>query len=109
MGAICDFGAVDDTGWGRESMTRETRFRQQEYRDAPATMQPVLIPPLGLKGVGFETLPVTDPLLEQYVGVSQMGGKGNFTTRASGSQHAAAGSSTRNAGLREYQLVLGAG
>ena len=43
---------------------------------------PVVIPPIyGLKGVGFETFTADGPISywNSYVGVGQMGGKGNFT------------------------------
>ena len=47
---------------------------------------PVVIPPIyGLKDVGFETYTGDGPISywNSYVGVSQMGGHGNFMTRAS--------------------------
>jgi hypothetical protein len=43
---------------------------------------PIVIPPIyGLKGVGFETFTADGPISywNSYVGVSQMGGKGNFS------------------------------
>ncbi len=43
---------------------------------------PIVIPPIyGLKGVGFETFTADGPISywNSYVGVGQMGGKGNFT------------------------------
>ena len=43
--------------------------------------KPVVIPPIyGLKGVGYETVTADGPISywNSYVGVSQMGGKGNF-------------------------------
>jgi hypothetical protein len=43
---------------------------------------PIVLPPIyGLKGVGFETFTADGPISywNSYVGVGQMGGKGNFT------------------------------
>jgi mono/diheme cytochrome c family protein len=72
---------------------------------------PIVIPPIyGLRGVGFETFTADGPISywNSYVGVGQMGGKGNFTDSRIGLFiHQAPDLVTPKLGaLLDYQLSL---
>jgi mono/diheme cytochrome c family protein len=72
---------------------------------------PIVIPPIyGLRGVGFETFTADGPISywNSYVGVGQMGGKGNFTDSRIGLFiHQAPDFVTPKLGaLLDYQLSL---
>jgi hypothetical protein len=72
---------------------------------------PIVIPPIyGLQGVGFETFTADGPISywNSYVGVGQMGGKGNFVDRRIGlSIHQGSDRVTpKLADLLAYQLSL---
>jgi hypothetical protein len=84
VGAILGLSPLlDDPGWGpgmydpRHQVFDGTNIVTRHEDDLP-----VLIPPaFGLQGVGFETYTGDGPISywNSYVGVSQMGGKGNFS------------------------------
>ena len=84
VGAILGLSPLlDDPGWGPGRYDpRHQVFDGKNVVTRFADMEPVLIPPAyGLKGVGFETYTGDGPISywNSYVGVSQMGGKGNFS------------------------------
>ena len=84
VGAILGLSPLlDDPGWGPGRYDpRHQIFDGQNVVTRHDTMVPVMIPPAyGLKGVGFETYTGDGPISywNSYVGVSQMGGKGNFS------------------------------
>ena len=84
VGAILGLSPLlDDPGWGPGRYDpRHQVFDGQNVVTRFDDMVPVLIPPAyGLKGVGFETYTGDGPISywNSYVGVSQMGGKGNFS------------------------------
>ena len=84
VGAILGLSPLlDDPGWGPGRYDpRHQVFDGQNVVTRHDTMVPVMIPPAyGLKGVGFETYTGDGPISywNSYVGVSQMGGKGNFS------------------------------
>jgi hypothetical protein len=84
VGAILGLSPLlEDPGWGPGRYDpRHQIFDGQNVVARFEDMFPVLIPPAyGLKGVGFETYTGDGPISywNSYVGVSQMGGKGNFS------------------------------
>ena len=84
VGAILGLSPLlDDPGWGPGRYDpRHQIFDGSNVVTRHDTMVPVMIPPAyGLKGVGFETYTGDGPISywNSYVGVSQMGGKGNFS------------------------------
>jgi hypothetical protein len=84
VGAILGLSPLlDDPGWGPGRYDpRHQAFDGHNVVTRHEDMVPVLIPPAyGLKGVGFETYTGdgTISYWNSYVGVSQMGGKGNFS------------------------------
>ena len=93
----CDQGRVRHMGSGKIRSSTSCLRRPQTSHSAEQPVQlPVLIPPAyGLQGVGFETYTADGSILywNSYVGVSQMGGQGNFSDPRIGSyHHAEAGS-----------------
>lgn len=86
VGAILGLSPLlEDPGWGpgRYDPRHQVFDGRNVVTRYPETL-PVLIPPAyGLKGVGFETYTGDGPISywNSYVGVSQMGGKGNFSDR----------------------------
>jgi hypothetical protein len=84
VGAILGLSPLlDDPGWGPGMYDpRHQVFDGTNVVTRFAETEPVLIPPAyGLKAVGFETYTGDGPISywNSYVGVSQMGGKGNFS------------------------------
>jgi hypothetical protein len=84
VGAILGLSPLlDDPGWGPGMYDpRHQVFDGKNVVTRHEDMVPVMIPPAyGLKGVGFETYTGDGPISywNSYVGVSQMGGKGNFS------------------------------
>lgn len=115
VGAIMALSPLlDDPGWGPGRYDpRHQVFDGRNVVTRHEDMVPVLIPPAyGLKGVGFETYTGdgTISYWNSYVGVSQMGGKGNFSDPRIGlfiSQQPDRVTPKLPA-LREYQLGLAA-
>ena len=84
VGAILGLSPVlEDPGWGPGKYDpRHQVFDGKNIITRHTDTLPVLIPAaFGLQGVGFETYTGDGPISywNSYVGVSQMGGKGNFS------------------------------
>ncbi len=115
VGAILGLSPLlDDPGWGPGRYDpRHQVFDGRNVVSRHDTMVPVLIPPaFGLKGVGFETYTGDGPISywNSYVGVSQMGGKGNFSDPRIGLfiTQQPDRVTPKLPALREYQLSLAA-
>ena len=115
VGAILGLSPLlDDPGWGPGRYDpRHQIFDGQNVVTRYDTMVPVMIPPAyGLKGVGFETYTGDGPISywNSYVGVSQMGGKGNFSDPRIGLfiTQQPDRVTPKLPALREYQLGLAA-
>jgi hypothetical protein len=115
VGAILGLSPLlDDPGWGPGRYDpRHQVFDGRNVVTRHETMVPVMIPPAyGLKGVGFETYTGDGPISywNSYVGVSQMGGKGNFSDPRIGLfiTQQPDRVTPKLPALREYQLGLAA-
>lgn len=81
--AIDDDTRAEFRNWGPGKYDpRHHAFNGTDIIPLNSPSLPVVIPPIyGLKGVGFETFTADGPISywNAYVGVGQMGGKGNFS------------------------------